>query len=668
MPRKENSAFEKVFPRGELLRGGALWSCLLQTCATVFLVLMLIDVYLLTHLLIHEGRFSIPLAEREELEELIGNTTPEVRGEENAPAQNAAAVSVTETGNVVFDDPGLLPVVWADRYRPWGRTLVAAYKQFPALREDGGALAILLGALALFSFARTMVESRARSFAMHTALAIASRLRQSIHRQSLRLSPSDLEGKESAESLHLFTTVVDQLRDGVFNLVDRLGRDPIRVLLLLALGFAVHWKLALQCVIPLGACWYLVRRQRVSSDESRRLSEALSANELRLLAESLMKTRLVRGFGMENFERDQFQKYLQRFQDKVTQGWRAKAWSQRGVRLLAALCLALVLYLVAGRVMLPPHDLSFASGVLLLTTLGAVYFPLQRLSRLSAEHEPAELSASRIQTYLGRIPEVGQAVGAKFLQPLSKMLEFEKVVYTLPGKRELLRELTLRIKAGRQVAIVSTDPLESLTLAYMLPRFIEPQSGRIIIDGEDISWVTLESLRAETIFVGGKDPFLTGTVRDNISVGSSTTSLQEVTEAAKAAHAHSFILKLPQGYETVIGEHGEQLDAGQGFRLGLARAILRKPALLVIEEPAEHLDEDTKDLIDDTYTRLAQKRTTIFLARRMSTLRRADEIVFIHHGRVAAIGPHDRIVQTSQLYRHWEYINFNEFRHEFETE
>jgi ABC-type multidrug transport system fused ATPase/permease subunit len=311
--------------------------------------------------------------------------------------------------------------------------------------------------------------------------------------------------------------------------------------------------------------------------------------------------------------------------------------------------------------------MTFASAGLMLACFAAAVYPLRNLAHLSADLEPARVGASRIQTYLNQIPEVGQAVGARFLQPLSRMLAFENVSYTTPGRRQLLDGLSLKIPAGRQVAIVASDHLEGLAVACLLPRFIEPSGGRILFDGEDIAWVTLESLRAETIFVGGRDPFLTGTVRENIGGGSTNWSLQEVTEAAKVAHAHNFIQKLSQGYETVIGEHGELLDPGQCFRLGLARAVLRKPAVIVIEEPADPIDDDTKAMLDDAYKRISPGRTVIFLPQRLSTLKRVDEIVLIHRGRLAAIGPHSRLVQSSPLYRHWEYIHFNEFRHEFET-
>jgi ABC-type multidrug transport system fused ATPase/permease subunit len=203
-------------------------------------------------------------------------------------------------------------------------------------------------------------------------------------------------------------------------------------------------------------------------------------------------------------------------------------------------------------------------------------------------------------------------------------------------------------------------------MAYLLPRFIEPHAGRVLFDGEDSAWVTLESLRADTIYVGGSDPFFTGTVYENISCGNPKYLMQAVIDAAKLSHAHDFIQRLSQGYNTMLGEHGEQLDLGQSFRLGLARAALRDPALLIVEEPEGRLDDDAKSDIDDTYSQLLPDRTLLFLPSRLSTMKRVDRIVLIQNGKVVADGPHAKLVQSSALYRHWEYINFNEFRHALE--
>lgn len=631
-------------------------ACVYYAISSLLLCLALVDLFLYTDLLARGGHLQIAASEEAELTALVGEEALR-----DTPPRK-------EANRLVYLDRGLLPSVWHYRNtRFLGAIPRTLYGWVAPLHSDSRALTTLVAAVAILGWLRSMLDSRARLLLLRNAQQVAARLRQSIHRQTLRLGPSDLEGRSNQQALELFTTQVDHLREGVLLWATRMARDPLQLALLALLGLAVEPKLAIVCLVPALVCWFLAHRERRRVEQQRQLAEAHSAGELRILAESLEKTRLVRGFAMEAFDQQQFQKSLDRFQAQARTTQTARAWSRRSVRALVASCVAGVLLFVGWSVLLEPRELSLPAGLLLIAAFVAAGFPLQNLMRLRADIERAEQAAQRIQGYLNLIPEVGQAVGARFLQPLSRMLSFDNVSYTTPGHRQLLDGLSLKIPAGRTVAVVASDPLESLAVAYLLPRFIEPQTGRILIDGEDIAWVTLESLRAEAAFVGGKDPFLTATVRENISGGREGNSLPEITEAAKIAHAHNFISKLPQGYETVIGEHGEQLDAGQGFRLGLARAILRKPALLIIEEPAEALDEDTKAMLDDAYKRITPNRTVIFLARRLSTVKRADEIVLIHRGRLAAIGPHSRLVQSSALYRHWEYLNFNEFRQEFET-
>jgi ATP-binding cassette subfamily B protein len=293
-----------------------------------------------------------------------------------------------------------------------------------------------------------------------------------------------------------------------------------------------------------------------------------------------------------------------------------------------------------------------------------MHFPINGLLELRHQSEQTDLAASRIFRYLDQIPEVGQAVGAKFLQPMRRAIQYESVGYSIPNHGTVLKNFDLKIAVGEKVAFVSLDPLESQAAAALLPRFIEPSHGRILYDGEDIAWVTLESLRAETTFVASSDSVFSGTVLQNITCGASDYSLQQATDAARMTHAHNFVIGLPNGYETVLGDHGEQLDAGQAFRLALARAVVRTPALMIIEEPTQQLDDAAKSWIEDAYARIARDRTVIFLPTRLSTVRKADRIVVIHQGRVEAIGNHDSLVRSAPVYRHWEYVHFNEFRSE----
>src|SRR5438876_5173806 len=173
----------------------------------------------------------------------------------------------------------------------------------------------------------------------------------------------------------------------------------------------------------------------------------------------------------------------------------------------------------------------------------------------------------------------------------------------------LLEGVSLTIQAGQRVALVGSDDLEKRALVYLIPRFLDPTAGEIRIDNHNLRWVTLDSLRAQIAIVLQHNLVFNDTVADNIGCGDPSYTLPQVIEAAKVAHAHQFIQKLPTGYETVIGELGHELGLGQQFRIALARAILRDPALLIIEEPEQQLDEDTKSQLDDTMIRIVPGRT-----------------------------------------------------------
>lgn len=629
-----------------------LWSAL----NSLLLCLLLILVFLIVDLLETRGQLFVPRDAAEAVAALSGRTT-------------GTAILRGEAERVVYENTGLLPAVWRTRRAYWNPALAAVYRGIPWLQRNGSALALLVVAAVVLGFVRTLISAHVHRLSDREGWEAATRLRRAIHRQRLRLGPSDVEEAAADQALDLFTTDVDRVRDGVAAWSHRWGTDPLRLVLLLWLALSINWLLTLQCLIPLACCWYVAHRQIRRSGTAQAAAHARADAELRLLAESLRKSRLVRGYGMENYEHEQFQTHLDRFRDSVLtvrRGERLSRWTSRMLFLLSA---GLVLFLVGVKALQPPDvpfSLSLSAGLLLAGTFFCMWRPLESLVAVRGGRAEAALAADRIHRYLDRIPEVGQAVGAKFLQPLARAIQFQSVTYALPGRRVLLDRLDLKMPAGASYAVISLDALEPRAFAYLLPRFIEPQSGHILFDGEDIAWVTLESLRAESAYVGGSDPFFTGTVRENIRCGDAKYTLQDVTEAAKLMHANQFILKLPQGYETVLGEHGEQLDAGQGFRLGLTRAVLRKPALLIIEEPAETLDDDTKAALDDAYTHVARDRTVIFLPTRLSTVRRCDRIILLNRGKVEAIGSHADLVKASPLYRHWEYIRFNQFRTETE--
>ncbi len=245
---------------------------------------------------------------------------------------------------------------------------------------------------------------------------------------------------------------------------------------------------------------------------------------------------------------------------------------------------------------------------------------------------------------------------------MTRMIQFDKVsLRDSSTGRKLLSNVSFKIKAGEKVALVGPDEREIHALVYLLPRFLDPSGGEVRIDGKDLRWVTLDSLRAQIAVVLQHNLIFNDTIANNIGCGDRTYNLQRITEAAKMAHAHQFVSKLPQGYETVIGEQGHPLKLGEMFRIAIARAILRDPAILVIEEPVVPLDEDTKGMIDDTLQRVTPGRTVIFLPHRLTTLRGCDQIFLLYQGKLEASGDHRELLGSSELYRHLQYLEFNEY-------
>jgi ATP-binding cassette, subfamily B, bacterial len=615
---------------------------------------VLVCTFLIVALLNSQGVVTIDARDVAEYQQFLHG------GAEAIPAAETQSFPLELTGL------GLKGVAWELRHRTWGQILAWFCQRFPTVQTTDSSLTWLLAVGLAMGFIQSTAMTQMMTLASRAASFTAGQLRQSLHRHAIRMGTSDLVDARTSEVIDLFTTEVETVRAGIEKWITTIFRSPLRLCVLMALALTLNWMVTFECLVPLLACWYLIRRERRYLDREQTLNNDRASTDLKLLGEGIRKSRLIRGYQLEKNEDQRFEKHLARYQSRLQEIERRERRTFWLSRMLSLACFSLVLFLLGARMQgLPysPEHLTLAEGLLLLSCFAFGLQPVESLANLRQLRGEAGQAAERIYRYLNTIPEVGQAVGAKFLQPLDKMIEFEEVVYRM-GRRNLLNKLSLKIPVAGTTAVVAFDSLEARALISLLPRFIEPHAGRVLVDGEDINWATLESLRAETLLVGGREPWYTGTILENVAGGESRYSLSQVTEAAKMVHAHNFIQKLPQGYETVIGEHGDQLSDVQGFLLALARAMLRDPALLIIEEPSLDMTDGEKAHMEDAARRASAGRTTIILPSRLSTLRSVDRIVLLNRGKVEVVGTHDVLLKKSALYRHWEYMNFNEFRHE----
>jgi len=634
----EQSEFRRMVPRQTWFQGSGLWLTVWSIIAAVCLVGVVAAAYATIDLLVYQGRIEVAPADQELLKPYVTEVDPSGVGE----------------------NLGLRSLLWRNRDCPCAGLVRTPLSRFIPFRSNRLTLATLLIVGIGLGLLRVWSLRRAAGRAQRVAQSIGNTLRSQIHRQILRLGPGDLDQRDANLAQSLFLGTCDAITAAITRLLSRGLYDLAALVMVLAFLMGLDWAITLQVLVPLILAYLLMRwvAARETLKSSRVESQGIAG--LQTLSEGLRKSRIVRGFAMEAIEQERFQKHLEQHR-QILATLVPGDWSSWLARLAAGMLLAVVGFLTGSRVLGTGQPLDLPKALTILGGLAALIPVIRSLSQWSQLRQTVEREGAEINRFLAILPEVGQAVGAKFIDPVSKSIQFEAVHYSR-DQHQLLKGLDLRIPAGSVMALVSTDPQEARAVASMIPRFLEPQRGRVLFDGEDIAWGTLESIRAEAIYVGGNDPCFTGTVSENIRCGDAKYDIQAVMDAAKLVHAHQFIQKLPLGYETVLGEGGHRLTPGQSFLLGLARAIVRNPAVLIIDEPNTTLDQATKDSLDDTYQRIQGSRTVLFIPSRLSTVRRCDKVIVIGDGQVEAIGHQSDLVKSCELYRHWEYVMFNAFR------
>ena len=529
------------------------------------------------------------------------------------------------------------------------------------LKNPGGAMLLLFGALVILILLRAVLRSFARTQISQHVSSSVNRLREHIQRQALRCNPGDVTGKQQQIASNLFQHTARQLDEAAQDWCFRRLTTVCDLIVLTILLLLIQWRIGIECVVPFIVCWYIAKMEADRHATTADLLTEQVDRELEKLTTHLDKSQIVAGYGMEQLEHEQFSSSLKTYQERYTGLRRQKQRARWTSSLIFAAMIALPAFILSRHLVFG-ELISLPGAAAMAVVLGFFVLSLHRIQDVSKLHGTATVAADAINEYLLRVPAVSQVVGARFLEPMSRLLQFDQVTVETETHTELLTNLDLRIEAGQRVALLALNPLESAALVSLIPRFNDPASGQVLIDGQDIRRVTLESLRAEAVVVGGNEPVFNTTVLENITVGQRELTKQDAIEACKIAHAENFIRQLPKGYETHLGEQDLLTDPGQRFRLSLARAIARKPALLVIQEPETTLDSETKAMLDDTFQRIGKESTLIFVPTRLSTVKRCDRIVMLHQGRVAVDGVHDELVRSSELYRHWEYMRFNMFR------
>ena len=469
-------------------------------------------------------------------------------------------------------------------------------------------------------------------------------LRNQLFRHILGQSAAFFSRRTTGQLISHLTNDVGQVHLAVSETAADFVRETLTVVGYIALLFYLDWRLALVCLTAAPLVIYPLARLGQRVRRSTRRSQEELEHVTHLSAEALSGHRIVKAFGAEGRQTDQFARAtrsLFRTNMKITGAVSALPPLMELIGGLAAVATLWWGAAEISRGRLSPGELtSFLAAAFLM------YGPVKKLSRVTAGIQQTIAACQRIFHLLDTHTEVIERPGAQPLARLRTEVEFHDVgfAYEDDPTRFILRHVSFTARAGQVVAIVGLSGAGKTTLVNLIPRFYDVTDGAILIDGVDIRTVTLRSLRDQMALVTQETVLFDDTIAANIAFGVPQATRDEIIAAATAAHAHEFVVPLPRGYDTRIGERGQRLSGGQRQRLAIARAILKNSPILVLDEATSSLDAESELLVQDALANLMRNRTTFVIAHRLSTVRRADLIVALEKGEVAEIGSHDELV------------------------
>ncbi len=482
-------------------------------------------------------------------------------------------------------------------------------------------------------------------------------VRRAVNDKIQQLSLSFFNRTPTGAILSRVTNDVALMRTAITEAVAAILKDSTSLVVLVVVAFLQDWFLALVAFVVFPASVFPViqlskRLRRVTTKGQASISDLTV-----LLQETIQGNRVVKAFGMEEYERRRFDAENERLFRLSMKATSTKGLTNPLMEVLASLGIAgVVLYgghlvLSGGRTQ--GQLLGFLTAVLLL------YEPFKALTRANNTVQQGVAAAQRVFEVIDQEPEVRDLPGARPFPGLREEIRFEHVGFRYD--RELvLKDLNFAIRRGEVVALVGPSGAGKSTIADLIPRFYDVSAGRITIDGVDIREYTLQSLRAHIAIVTQHTFLFNDTIRNNIAYGNIHKGMADIERAARAAYAHDFIVQLPRGYDTVVGEWGVMLSGGERQRIAIARALLKDAPILLLDEATSALDSESERLVQAALEALMANRTTLVIAHRLSTVRRADRILVISGGRVVEQGTHEELLALNAEYRRLYELQFEE--------
>lgn len=477
---------------------------------------------------------------------------------------------------------------------------------------------------------------------------IVADMRMQLIKHVLKADLNFFHNTPSGELISRFTTDVNMLHRIISRTITSLVKDGLTLIFLVALMFYTDWKLAAFAFIAFPLAFYPIISIGKSMRKKSGSIQSDYASFTVMLSQMFQGARLIKSYCMEEQERKAADTLINRLFTKIMKSTRTRSATHPIMEFLGGV--AIVIVITYGGMQVINGEQTSGSFFAFITALLLAYEPLKHIANLNAELQEKLAGAMRVFAILAIKPDIEDSQNAKPIKLNKGQIEFNDVHFSYNKENTALNGVHIEIQSGKKTAIVGASGSGKSTIVNLIPRFYDVGQGSITIDGQNITSVTLNSLRKNISLVSQEIMLFDDTIYGNIAYGKPDCTMEDVISAAESAAAHEFITGLPNGYETIVGEHGVKLSGGQRQRIAIARAMLKNAPILLLDEATSALDNESEYQVQQALNRLMDGRTTLIVAHRLSTIIDADKIYVMDNGKVVSSGTHKELLKSCPSY------------------
>jgi ABC-type multidrug transport system fused ATPase/permease subunit len=563
--------------------------------------------------------------------------------------QTAMSVATPWPLKIILDN-----VVGERKLPPWLDDFLRPFMTSGSKMQIAAAAAIAVILIALLGAAASYL---ANYYTTSVGQWVANDLRLRTYHHLQQLSLSYYNTHEMGTLLSTITADVQTIQNFASSSTLGILVDMFTIVAMLVIMFWLNWDFTMIAVGVTPFMLLMVSRFKKAVKKATREVRKQQSNVVAVVQQGLESMRVVKAFGRQDLEQEELSEVSKATVEAALKARRVKALLSPIVTLTVSLCSAFVLWRSSSLIL--KGTMTAGALTVFLSYLTKFFKPVQDLATMTNTIAQTAVGVERVRAILEANDVIEERGGAREPQPLKGEIKFENVAFAYNKDAPVLTDVNFEIKAGQMVGVVGPTGGGKSTIVSLIPRFYDPSAGKVSVDGVDIRDYKIHGLRNQIAYVLQETVLFRGTVAENIAYGRGSATRDEIVEVAKLANADEFIAKMPQGYDTMVGDRGDTLSGGQRQRIGIARALIRNNPILILDEPTAALDTESEQLVMEALGRLMKGRTVITIAHRLSTIRNSDKIVVLKGGVVAEEGTHDELMAKSGVYAELYHIQFN---------